>query len=63
MSIAWVLALQAWLARAFGRHFSSEMCAFVALGLLLVFALQFYLVSKEARSWTSPYDEHRILRL
>src|SRR5262245_46621810 len=56
LSIAWVLAFRAWLAQAFGWHFSSEMHAFVALGLSVVLALQFYLVSKEARSWTSAYD-------
>ena len=32
-------------ARAFGRHFSSEMYGSAALGLSVVFALQFYLVS------------------
>jgi hypothetical protein len=61
MSVAWVLALQAWVARAFGWNLSPEAYMFVALGLSATCALQFRLISSRVERLQLGRDGEKLV--
>ena len=61
VSIAWVLVLQAWMARVLGWHLSLQAGTLVALSLSALCAFQFYFVSNRVQALQLGRDGERLV--